>query len=64
MPVTHGSLERQPGAITREERAMTRWIRRSLLLQMIGVYLVFALVVLGAGLAVNALVEHQLRDQV
>src|SRR5579884_2242214 len=43
---------------------MTRWMRRSLLAQMVGVYLAFVLVVLGAGLAVNALVEQQLRAQV
>lgn len=43
---------------------MTRWMRQSLLAQMIGVYLVFVLVVLGAGMAVNTQVERQLRDQV
>ncbi len=43
---------------------MTRWIRQSLLVQMVGVYLVFVLVVLSAGMAVNTLVERQLREQV
>jgi hypothetical protein len=32
---------------------MTRWMRQSLLIQMIGVYLIFALVVLGAGIGLT-----------
>ncbi|HEX9039128.1 MAG TPA: ATP-binding protein [Ktedonobacterales bacterium] len=47
-----------------ETLTMTRWIRQSLLVQMISLYLVFALVVLGAGLVVNAVLEGQLRGQV
>lgn len=39
-------------------------VRHSLLAQMVGVYLAFVLVVLGAGLVVNAEMEQQVRGQV
>lgn len=43
---------------------MFRFMRQSLLVQMLGVYLLFVVVVLGAGMGVNAGVEQHLRDDV
>ena len=43
---------------------MPRFIRRSLLVQMLGVYLAFVVVVIGTGATVNAILEGQLRAQV
>lgn len=43
---------------------MPQLLRRSLLLQLVSVYLVFVLVVLAAGLSVNAIIEQRLRNDV
>lgn len=43
---------------------MQRFMRRSLLIQLLSVYLLFVLVVLIAGISVNAVVEQQLRNDV
>lgn len=41
---------------------MLHFVRRSLLVQLLSVYLLFVIVVLSGGMAVNALVEQQLRN--
>src|SRR5712692_2590386 len=46
-----------PGAL-----AMLPFMRRSLLIQLLSVYLLFVVVVLVGGVGVNAVVEHQLRN--
>ncbi|MDQ6695650.1 MAG: ATP-binding protein [Chloroflexota bacterium] len=43
---------------------MLRFVRRSLLGQLLGVYLLFVAAVLGTGMAVNAAVQTRLRDEV
>src|SRR2546430_16649375 len=43
---------------------MLPFVRRSLLVQLLSVYLVFVIVVLLGGVEVNAVVEHQLRNDV
>lgn len=47
-----------------KDSAMSRFIRRSLLVQMLGVYLAFVAVVIGTGAGLNAVLEGQLRAQV
>src|SRR5579871_4763502 len=43
---------------------MIHFIRRSLLTQLIGVYLVFVLIVIGSGMEIDAVGQHQIRDQI
>ncbi|HEX9070176.1 MAG TPA: hypothetical protein VF807_15510, partial [Ktedonobacterales bacterium] len=43
---------------------MPRIMRRSLLVQLVSVYLLFVIAVLGTGVAVNAVIERQLRHDV
>ncbi len=43
---------------------MFRFVRRSLLFQLLGVYLAFVAVVIGAGTGVNAILQGQLLSQV
>ncbi|MEO6457472.1 MAG: ATP-binding protein [Chloroflexia bacterium] len=43
---------------------MIRWLRQSLLVQLLGTYLLFVAVVLGVGLAVNIVIQGQLRSEV
>src|SRR5215470_2968201 len=45
-------------------QAMLHFMRRSLLVQLLSVYLLFAVVVLIGGVGVNAIVEQQLRNDV
>ena len=47
-----------------ESTAMLRFVRRSLLVQLLSVYLLFVLVVLIGGLEVNTVIERHLRDDV
>jgi signal transduction histidine kinase/HAMP domain-containing protein len=42
---------------------MFPWLRQSLLVQLLGIYLIFASMVLGAGALVNSLVRQQLRAE-
>ena len=43
---------------------MLHFVRRSLLVQLLGVYLLFVIVVLLGSVGVNAVVEQQLRNNV
>src|SRR5215469_12534706 len=54
-----GKLSRATGV-----QAMLHFMRRSLLVQLLSVYLLFAVVVLIGGVGVNAIVEQQLRNEV
>lgn len=44
--------------------AMAQLVRRSLLVQLLGVYLVFVLIVIGSGVEVDAVGQRQIRDQI
>lgn len=44
--------------------AMSHFVRRSLLVQLLSVYLLFVMVVLLGGVGVNAVIEQRLRNDV
>ena len=50
--------------LRRAAQISTKFVRRSLLIQLVSVYLLFVTVVLVAGVAVNAVVEQRLRAEV
>src|SRR6266849_5709626 len=53
-----------PGKTHRGVLAMLHFVRRSLLFQLLSVYLLFVVIVLIGGVGVNAVVEQQLRNDV
>src|SRR5215467_1445030 len=53
-----------PGKTHRGVLAMLHFVRRSLLVQLLSVYLLFVVIVLIGGVGVNAAVEQQLRSDV
>src|SRR5258707_13926117 len=68
MGITGGLVQCMHRPITWQDSAgriaMLRYVRRSLLMQLLSVYLLFVLVVLIGGVEVNAVVEQQQRNDV
>ena len=52
-----------PEKLRHEALTMVHFIRRSLLAQLIGVYLVFVLIVIGSGIEIDAVGQRQIRTQ-
>ncbi len=53
-----------PERLRHKALAMIHFVRRSLLAQLIGVYLVFVLIVIGSGIEIDAVGQRQIRAQI